>query len=666
MPSLADIPELVGFFSYSREDDQGSRGGLSALRDAIQTELSAQLGRSQSDFRIWQDKAAISLGTLWEKQIEQGIKQSVFFIPIVTPRALRSQNCGLEFQSFLAREVELGRDDLVFPILYIPVPSLEDEKLWREDPVLNIVGTRQYLDWRELRHHDPNSTEVRQRIERYCRNISNALHKPWVSPVERRRRQEEEARRQSEEEQRRMAAQLEGERLASQEQRRREAEAARHADEQERAKIAEEQARQRAAEERRRQKAAAEKRAEEEQALAAARRAGTVAAMDAFIASSPAIDLVGEAQQLKTTLQLREEAFNRVMSSNDVAVLRSFVDTYGKGAYAEQIRGRLRLLDPQPARSAIRRAIAVGGVLAAVCISAVVVWLATRASPNTQQVSAAATPPAAQVSAAAILVLKSSPTETKTADTTLAVVPPVPVAPAPMVAPGPKPDERAWSLISDTTDAAAIRRFIAEFPDSPLRRDAEARIAALVEEQTAWSLLKDTKDIDQLRRFIREFPNSADRAEAEQRLALLSAAAPTALPVSAPDAHELARALQFELMRVGCFNGTVNGLFDDGTKAAWHRFIKFASISLPDDASSAAINAVRGINKRVCPVVCPHGQHAEDGSCVADAPRPSKRTVVRSAPAPQPAAQGQPKSNGYCQEHTAGGGELSNSGVLCR
>ena len=336
MPSLADIPELVGFFSYSREDDQGSRGGLSALRDAIQTELSAQLGRSQSDFRIWQDKAAISLGTLWEKQIEQGIKQSVFFIPIVTPRALRSQNCGLEFQSFLAREVELGRDDLVFPILYIPVPSLEDEKLWREDPVLNIVGTRQYLDWRELRHHDPNSTEVRQRIERYCRNISNALHKPWVSPVERRRRQEEEARRQSEEEQRRMAAQLEGERLASQEQRRREAEAARHADEQERAKIAEEQARQRAAEERRRQKAAAEKRAEEEQALAAARRAGTVAAMDAFIASSPAIDLVGEAQQLKTTLQLREEAFNRVMSSNDVAVLRSFVDTYGKGAYAEQ------------------------------------------------------------------------------------------------------------------------------------------------------------------------------------------------------------------------------------------------------------------------------------------------------------------------------------------
>src|SRR5271166_6442288 len=45
MASLAQLPELVGFFSYSREDDEAFRGSLSALRDAIQRELSAQLGR---------------------------------------------------------------------------------------------------------------------------------------------------------------------------------------------------------------------------------------------------------------------------------------------------------------------------------------------------------------------------------------------------------------------------------------------------------------------------------------------------------------------------------------------------------------------------------------------------------------------------------------------
>src|SRR6202035_1290767 len=103
MSSLADLSDLVGFFSYSREDDHGSRGALSALRDAIQSELSAQLGRSHTDFRVWQDKAAIPLGTLWENQISDAINQSAFFVPIVTPRAMRSQHCTFEFESFLAR-----------------------------------------------------------------------------------------------------------------------------------------------------------------------------------------------------------------------------------------------------------------------------------------------------------------------------------------------------------------------------------------------------------------------------------------------------------------------------------------------------------------------------------------------------------------------------------
>jgi hypothetical protein len=83
----------------------------------------------------------------------------------------------------LARETELGRDDLVFPILYIPVPALEDEKLWRDEPILRIVATRQYLDWRELRHHDPRSIEVQQKLEWYCRGITNALHKTWIPPI---------------------------------------------------------------------------------------------------------------------------------------------------------------------------------------------------------------------------------------------------------------------------------------------------------------------------------------------------------------------------------------------------------------------------------------------------------------------------------------------------
>jgi hypothetical protein len=205
MSSLIDRPELIGFFSYSREDDEDADGALSRLRDRIQRELGSQLGRSRKELRLWQDKAAIPHGAFWEKEISHAIAESTFFIPIVTPRAVRSRYCVFEFKAFLAREAELGRDDLVFPILYIPVLELEREDVWRADPLLTIIGTRHYLDWRDLRHQDTGSTEARIQIQLFCTNVSNALRKHWMTPQEQQRADEEEERRRTEEESRRKA-----------------------------------------------------------------------------------------------------------------------------------------------------------------------------------------------------------------------------------------------------------------------------------------------------------------------------------------------------------------------------------------------------------------------------------------------------------------------------
>jgi hypothetical protein len=208
MSSLADLPKVVGFFSYSREDDEDSEGMLSALRVRIQRELSAQLGRSRKGFRLWQDQEAIAPGRLWESEIKTAVQQAVFFIPIVTPRAVRSHHCKFEFDAFLVREQELGRADLVFPLLHIRVPALENETQWRSDPVLSIVGLRQYVDWRGLRNRDVREPAVREAIERFCEKIAEALREPWVSP-EVRRQQEAEAERQiAEERQRAEAARL--------------------------------------------------------------------------------------------------------------------------------------------------------------------------------------------------------------------------------------------------------------------------------------------------------------------------------------------------------------------------------------------------------------------------------------------------------------------------
>jgi hypothetical protein len=183
MSSLAVLPDLVGFFSYSRRDDENSRGALSRLRAHIQSELHLQLGRN---FRLWQDTAAIPDGALWEDEIRRAVAESAFFIPIVTPGAVASDHCRFEFQSFLDRESALGRSDLIFPILYIRVPALESEAQWREDDLLKVIGRRQYTDWQKFRHRDSASPEVAERVELFCRNIFTALHRPWAPAPQRR------------------------------------------------------------------------------------------------------------------------------------------------------------------------------------------------------------------------------------------------------------------------------------------------------------------------------------------------------------------------------------------------------------------------------------------------------------------------------------------------
>lgn len=163
--------------SYSRQDDQDLEA-LSALRDGIHRELRAQLGRSAKTFRLWQDKETIPAGSLWEREIGAAVAQSIFYIPIITPALVRSPYCRHELEAFLARETTLGRDDLIFPILYISVPEL-DAARGPADLALSIFARRQYFDWRALRHLEMNSSEMRQSIAEFCTHIRNALLRPW-------------------------------------------------------------------------------------------------------------------------------------------------------------------------------------------------------------------------------------------------------------------------------------------------------------------------------------------------------------------------------------------------------------------------------------------------------------------------------------------------------
>src|SRR5580704_395728 len=335
--------------------------------------------------------------------------------------------------------------------------------------------------------------------------------------------------------------------------------------------LAREEARQRAADEHRRQEAAAKQRTEESRGFARAKRTGTIFALDSFLAVYPASSHVEEAQSLKAALLTREAAYRRAAASDDATALKSFLTTYKRGADVDQIRARLRQLQPRRTWQLAKPAVLIPALLAVVALGTAAFWLEGRPAKLPAPASgAASTAPA-------------SPTIAATQ------------ANEPVAAPIPGPDEVAWTLI------------------------------------------KDSKSADQLQRFVGQFPNSAYRPEAEQRIASLAYDAQKSVPLNPANPYELARSLQFELQRVGCFVGTVNGALDDATKAAWQRLIKLTASNAPAAASPDAINALRSIDKRVCPLTCPTGQHAEGEVCAVNAPPPSTAERIAPATAPQAA-----------------------------
>jgi hypothetical protein len=107
----------------------------------------------------------------------------------------------------------------------------------------------------------------------------------------------------------------------------------------------------------------------------------------------------------------------------------------------------------------------------------------------------------------------------------------LPPAALPPAADGPSPDEITWGFLRDSDDPQALKRFIEQFPDSPLRAQAEARLAALPAEPESpappapapavpasrapdfelayWDSIKESTNIGEFESYLQAFPDGA-------------------------------------------------------------------------------------------------------------------------------------------------------------
>ncbi|MGD0762883.1 MAG: SUMF1/EgtB/PvdO family nonheme iron enzyme [Roseiarcus sp.] len=169
----------VGFWSYARLDDEQSDGRLSELREIVGKAIGLKLGDKVT---LWQDVPAIPFGADWAETIERAIGQTTFFIPIVTPRFLKSVNCRDEFLSFRRRMQRLGRNDLIFPVHYVGVDGVRPEETVFGDDLATLKRS-QWIDFQPLLDVDPKSQEVRRWASKLAGSVVNALRRPEAATV---------------------------------------------------------------------------------------------------------------------------------------------------------------------------------------------------------------------------------------------------------------------------------------------------------------------------------------------------------------------------------------------------------------------------------------------------------------------------------------------------
>jgi uncharacterized caspase-like protein len=226
--------------------------------------------------------------------------------------------------------------------------------------------------------------------------------------------------------------------------------------------------------------------------------------------------------------------------------------------------------------------------------------------------------------------------------TTVSLVP-APSKPAAVAAPAPAADPVA-AVRRDYELAAQVGT--KEAWDYFLAIHSSGYYANLAKAQRAKIVALETKAAEEKK-----------RAEAKP---MVVASAPAAAPVETqrsptpgvPNETDIARSLQAELRRVGCYPGALNGNWDAGSRRALELFNKHAGMQLDVKlASLDSVDVLKGKTTRICPLQCDRGYRADKEVCVKIAcPRGQvvdddgacvKKEQPRSATRPQPAPQAQ-------------------------
>jgi len=144
------------FWSYTHEDNERSGNRVLNLAAALKNEFALC---TADELGLFIDRRNLEWGDAWRERVDSAVADVPFFIPIITPKYVRSQECRREFIAFSSSAKSRGLDKLLLPILYIPVPGLDENS---DDELLALIARTQYVDWTALRLLAPEDPRVLQ------------------------------------------------------------------------------------------------------------------------------------------------------------------------------------------------------------------------------------------------------------------------------------------------------------------------------------------------------------------------------------------------------------------------------------------------------------------------------------------------------------------------
>lgn len=168
-----------GFFSYRQLDNKNDQNYLTRLRQNLEQEIGTLIGRPMT---VWQDVDEIEWGQHWKAEIGKGLAEAAFFIPVITPGYLQSEECRREFMAFLEYEKRRSRNDLILPLIYVRPDEFDDPEAKSKDKVLQTIVERQYANWEPLRHVGDERIEYRQQLTSLGKRV-RALLKSIATPA---------------------------------------------------------------------------------------------------------------------------------------------------------------------------------------------------------------------------------------------------------------------------------------------------------------------------------------------------------------------------------------------------------------------------------------------------------------------------------------------------